>query len=252
MVSDIDNYIEMKRERESKGILLTEKEIIRKYNKHNTIDIQRANEIHTTNEEEEKRTSPTHNELDHAQQNEIINTAETAETKENGLNINNNTITIRSFIIVNTNKTKSFQTLLKINHTHLTKCYHPNNIMNFVNANSTINAFSLYLPENELNLCEVSEFLIQECDMSKIEMFSEQFEINRTFKKNKSFEEDAFNELKEGLEGKTTTETIDPSIGITINNEENGFEMICQSCGESNWINSTHNYICNNCSFSLL
>ena len=35
MVSDIDNYIEMKRERESKGILLTEKEIIRKYNKHN-------------------------------------------------------------------------------------------------------------------------------------------------------------------------------------------------------------------------
>ena len=60
------------------------------------------------------------------------------------------------------------------------------------------------------------------------------------------------NKQQEGLEGKTTTETIDPSIGITINNEENGFEMICQSCGASNWINSTHNYICNNCSFSLL
>ena len=249
MVSDIDNYIEMKRERESKGILLTEKEIIRKFNKHNTIDIQRANEIHTTNEEEEKRASPTHNEIDNEQQSENTNAA---GTKENDLNIKNNTITIRSFIIVNTNKTKSFQTLLKINHTHLTKCYYPNNIMNFVNANSTINAFSLYLPENELNLCEVSEFLIQECDMSKIEMFSEQFEINRTFKRSKSFEENAFNELKEGLEGKTTTETIDPNISITINNEENGFEMICQSCGASNWINSTHNYICNNCSFSLL
>ena len=177
------------------------------------------------------------------------------ESQDNIASSNKKTGIIRSYFLINPNKSKSIQALLKLDCSQYEFQY-PQNIMVFLNSNCSITAFSFYI-ENDNDIqdsCEVKELLVQECDLSKVEIINEQMEIKRCCKKSKSLEE--INELKEELNGKSLSNSMhhekETQAEFDAGVPDDVCELICGSCGTPNWIRDGDNYICNNCHLSLL